>query len=132
MYIINIYITPKWQVPNGLGTLNNISTEFDERKRSSCYAQHRRNNKTFICDLDLYDGYNLLSTFFSFCPTNKRRHRDNCSNAIVCEDKRNPSKRIIRHSGPAAGFLVSYFYCWECIILRSRTIIDNIDCVTRR
>lgn len=72
-----------------------VPTKFERGNGAVGQHRHRRNKKTFICDLDLCDGYNLLSIFFLFRPANKRRHRDNRSNAIVCEDKRNPSKRII-------------------------------------
>jgi len=95
MLIIKYYITP-----NGLGAISvhKISTSrypLNLKRGNGAVGQHRHNNKTFICDLDLCGGYNLMSIFFLFFLANKRRHRDNRSNAIVCEDKRNPTKRII-------------------------------------
>lgn len=103
--------------PNGLvGSINDVYLL--NLRGNEAVRQHRRNNKTFIYDLDLCDGYNLLSIFFLSCPANKRRHCDNRSNAFCMRrQKKSIQTNNIRQSGPAAGFLASYFYCWSCIIL---------------
>lgn len=98
-------------------------------------GQHRlrRNNKTFIYDLDLCDGYNLLSIFFLFCPANKRRHCDNRSNAFCMRrQKKSIETNTIRQSGPAAGFpcilllLLDVHYTIIHTIIKNKKIVSTI------